>query len=329
MTIASKQFTAIGAKTYAPQAFGSTIGAFPGPDAALGETAWGDAGACYMFVKYAPVSAITLNQGDVMVFDSAFLAVPSKLGAAYHSMGSMVGTVYFGGRSGDPASNVSGQGNIWSYAFLAATTYGLWLQVGGASVANYTTITSQADLSYTTATINSVSALASGATNSQTITGMFPALQSFTFTASAASGATLMTCTDTNKLEVGMVLSGTSVPNGTYIKDIQGGSLTLSAATTGLISAASITAKKGTTWGTTVSGSAAITGVGSILGVYPNATLTGTGVSGTVGSITGIPGNYIINMTAASAVTGSATVSLAATQYVETILNAPFLSAQN
>jgi len=322
MAISSRATGAIGPHIYAPE--GPFTGSFAGATFAYGDIVQGNAGSRFIFVKYAPVAAVTYNQGDVFVYDSSFMAVPSKLGAGYHALGSQVGTLFFGGRVGDPATQ---QGNIWSYLFQPGT-YGVWLQINGACAANFTTITAQADLAYTTATLGSVSALASGAANSETVTGMFTAVLSFTFTATDTSGSAVLTAvSDTNKLEVGMVLSGTGIPNGAYIVSIDGASITMSVNATSTNAGTTVTAKKGTFWGTTVSGSPIITGVGALLGVYPNATLTGTGVSGTLSKVTGIPGNYIVTLSANASASG--TVSIAATQYVEAMLTKPFISAQN
>ena len=322
MAISTRGTGAIGPHIYAPE--GPFTGSFAGPTFAYGDVVQGNAGARFIFVKYAPVAAVTYRQGDVFVYDSTFMAVPSKLGAGYHALGSQVGTLFFGGRVGDPATQ---QGNIWSYLFQPGT-YGVWLQINGACAANFTTITAQADLAYTTATLGSVSALAAGAANSETISGMFSAVLSFTFTATDTSGSAVLTAvSDTNKLEVGMVLSGTGIPNGAYITSIDGASVTMSANATSTNAGTTVTAKKGTFWGTTVNGSPIITGVGALLGVYPGATLTGTGVSGTLQSVTGIPGNFVVTMSANA--TASGTVSIAATQYVEAMLTNPFISAQN
>ena len=297
------------------------------PPFAYGDTFQGSAGSEFIFLKYAPIASVTYNQGDVFVWDSSFMAVPSKLGSGYHALGSNVGTIFFGGRVGDPGSAQKNQGNTWSYAFVPGT-YGIWVQRAGASVVNATTVTAQADQAFTTATLGSISALASGATNSQTVQGLFTAVLSFTFTATTVSTSSVLTVvSDTNKLEIGMTLSGTGVPNGTYITDIQGASVYMSAAATAAGSGVTITAKKGTFWGTTVSGSPTITAIGNLPGVFPNATLTGTGVSGTVSAIGGVSGNYTITLSANASASG--TVSIAATQYVEGFLSWPFLSAQN
>ena len=258
MGISTRQWELIGPHVYTPEGpfapIGSQSGGSSGPSFGFGDIVKGNAGAEFIYVRYAPVAAVTYNQGDVFVYDSAFMGVPSKLGAAYHSMGSQVGTLFFGGQIGNPGANATGQGNIWSYLFQPGT-YGVWLQINGGCAANFTTITAQADALFTTATLGSVSALASGAANSQGITGMFSAVLSFTFTGTTATGsASLTAVSDTNKLEMGMTLSGTGIPNGTVITDIQGATVSMSLVATAAGSV-TVTAKKGTFWGTTVSGS--------------------------------------------------------------------------
>ena len=326
MTIAKSQFGGMGPHIYLPDG-PFILGQQPLPPFAFGTVVEGEAEAEYVYVKFAPVAAVTLNQGDVMVWDSTFMAVQSLLGSAKHPMGAHVGVAFFGGRIGDPAANIAGQGNIWSYTFQPGT-YGMWVQRCGACVAHFAVVTAQADAAYTTAGASAVSALASGAANSQTIQGMYTALLTSTFTANTVSGSNVITAvSDTNRLEIGMTLSGTGVPNGTYIQDIQGATIVMSAAATATNTGTTVTWKKGTVYGTTVNGSPVITGVGNVLGLFPGATLTGTGVSQTINSITGTPGNYTITL--GGNATGTGTVSLAATIYVEAMLSWPFISAQN
>lgn len=325
MSIASRQWDLIGAHVYAPEGPYGLVGQPPIPTFNYGDVVDGNLEAEFVFLKFSPVAVVTFNQGDVFVWDASMIAVPSKLGAAYHPFGSHVGTIFFGGRVGDPAT-AKGQGNSWSNTFQPGT-YGIWVQRAGASVVNYTTITSQVSTSFTTATVGSISALASGAVNSETVQGIFSSLSTFTFTATDTNAsATLTAVSDTNKLEIGMTLSGTGIPNGTYITDIQGASVGMSASATSTNAGTTVTAKKGTFWGTTVNGSPLITSP-NLPGIFPNATLTGTGVAGTVVSIAGTPGNYTITLSVNC--TAAGTVSIAATQYVEGFLSWPFISAQN
>jgi hypothetical protein len=327
MTIARLQYEGIGARVFMP-AGPYILGQFPLPDPAFGTVVDGDAGAEFIFLKYAPVASTTLNQGDVVVWDAKMMAVPAKLGSAYHPWGANVGVVYFGGSRGDTTSNQAG--NIWTYTF-AAGTYGIWVQRAGACVAHYAVVTAQADATYTTAGAGAVSALSAGATSSETIQGMYSGLTTGTFTASAVSGASTMTSvSDTNNLEIGLTLSGTSVTGGTYITDIQGSTIYLSQAVTGTISTGTITWKSGTTFPTVAaaSGATSIT-VGNIPGIFPGATLTGTNVSSVISSISGKPGAYVINLATATTGAVAVTVSLAATIYVEAFLSWPFITAQN
>ena len=335
MAIASRQWEAIGSRIYVPEGpFGlvGTTSALNGPTFNYGDVVDGNCESEFIYLKFSPVSSVTYNEGDVFVWDSSLMAVPAKLGAAYHSLGSHVGTLFFGGREGDPASNLKGQGNIWSYTF-APGTYGIWLQRAGRSVVNFTTITAQADPASTTATLGSVSALASAPSNSATINGLYSAVQSFTFTATDAVGSSQLTAvSDTNKLEIGMLLSGTGIPSATYITDIQGPTVYMSNQATSANSGTTVTAKKGTFYGVTVNGSPLITvtgpPMGGILGVFPNATLTGTGVArfnrvwiSAIGNV------YTITLSAnCTATNASPGTSIAATQYVEGFLSWPWIN---
>jgi hypothetical protein len=338
MTIARFQFEDIGTRTYAPEGPYGLVGtqsAFGGPTFNFGDVVEGDAESEFIFLRFSPVTAVTYNQGDVFVWDSSMMTAAAKLGAAYHPVGSHVGTLFLGGRIGDPASNLKGQGNIWSYTFTPGT-YGIWVQRAGATVANFTTVTLQTDLAYTTATAGSVSALVSGAANSVTIQNLYTAPLSFTFTATDAVGSAQLTAvSDTNRLEIGMLLSGTGIPNPSYITDIQGPIVYMSAAATSANTATTVTAKKGTFYGVTVNGSPLITVTGppmggGMLGVYPNATLTGTGVAGSIVSISALGNVYTITLSANCTATNAAPgTSIAATQYVEAFLTWPYISAQN
>ena len=337
MTTANRQWEAIGPRIYVPEGpFGliGAMGALAGPTFNYGDVVDGNCESEFIYLKFSPVASVTYNQGDVFVWDSTLMAVPAKLGAGYHSFGSHVGTFFLGGRVGDPASNLKGQGNIWSYTFSPGT-YGIWVQRAGCTVGNFTTVTAQTDLAYTTATVGSVSALGSGASNSETIQNFYTAPLSLTFTATDAVGSSQLTAvSDTNKLEIGMLLSGTGIPNPSYITDIQGPTIYMSAPATSANSGTTVTAKKGTFYGVTVNGSPLITvtgpPMGGPLGVYPNATLTGTGVAGSIVSITAIGNVYTITLSAnCTATNASPGTSIAATQYVEAFLTWPYISAQN
>ena len=150
-----------------------------------------------------------------------------------------------------------------------------------------------------------------------------------TVTVSGSPVITLASGTDKTKgLYKGLYLSGTGIPNGTFIVDIQGASITMSQTATAS-GTVTVTASANTFWGTITNGSAIITGVPAIPGVYPNQTLTGTGTSGTIVSITGNPGNYTITMSgnagAGNAMASACTVS----GYLEAFLNWPYAQTQN
>src|SRR5271166_5357909 len=198
MSIAKRQYEALGARLFLPAGPFGVAGQTPLPDFDFGEVIDGDAGSEFIYVYFGATAGLTLNQGDVMVWDNSFNAAQSLLGSGYHVLGSNVGTVFFGGRFGDPASGNTGnqgQGNTWSYTFPTTGTYGLWVQRAGGSVVNYTTITAQADASFTTATAGSISALASGAANSETINSIWSAAASLTYTVNAVLNSNVLTLT--------------------------------------------------------------------------------------------------------------------------------------
>jgi hypothetical protein len=79
-------------------------------------------------VKVSLASTLHRSAGGQFIAHAKALPTPpaplsaAKLGAGYHAFGSHVGTLFFGGRSGDPGANLKGQGNIWSYTFQPGHT---------------------------------------------------------------------------------------------------------------------------------------------------------------------------------------------------------------
>ena len=102
MTIANREWEAIGARTYVPEGpFGlvGTTSALNGPTFNYGDVVDGNCESEFIYLKFSPVASVTYNQGDVFVWDSTLMAVPAKLGAGYHQFGAHVGTIFFGGRT--------------------------------------------------------------------------------------------------------------------------------------------------------------------------------------------------------------------------------------
>ncbi len=327
MTIALKASSAMGLRDFSPEGPFGTVSNFPISPHSFGDTIDGDKGARYVYVRYAPVAAVTANQGDVFVFDGSFTAERATLGAAYHPMGAWAGTLFLGARVADKSLNPAPS---WSFAF-APGVYGIWLQVRGCSLIHAASQNAQTKPASTTATAGEVDFPATAAVGSETIAGMFSALLTGTITANTTAGSATLTSVSSNKdLAVGMTLSGTGIPNGSTITDIQGSSMTISQAATATGAGVTVTWNLGTFFGTTTNGTYTITSTQEGLpGVYPNQTLTGTGLgaSAVVTEIDGTPGNWTITASVAS--TASGTVSIAASGYYEAMLNDPYISAQN
>ena len=325
MPIANMLTSDIGGRAGLPEGPFGTIGNYPMPSFEFGETIDGNRGSVFIYCRYAPVGSGTWNQGDVFVFDvESFTAHPATLGSAYNPFGAWVGTLYLGNKSGVDASLAP---STWSWTYTAGT-YGIWLQIAGCGLVNANSINAQTKPCSTTATAGQVDFPSSAAANSQTVALLYPPLLTGTFTANTTNGSQTLTNVSSNKnLFPGMTLSGTGIPNGTYIVDMQGSTMTISNAATATNSSQTITWKNQTFWGTTVNGSPIITVTSALPGIYPNQTLTGTGVSGTVSSINGNPGNWTITLSANASASG--TVSIAATGYYEAVLDYPYISAQN
>jgi hypothetical protein len=339
MTIASRVTSNIGAKVYAPLGPFGPMGNFSSASFGYGDMVRGDAGSEFIFCKYCPTTSVTFNQGDCFFWDSNFLAYPTLAPAAIHGtpVGTSMGTLFLGGRLGDPAADVTG--NIWSYAFAAGGVYGIWLQYLGASAINVSVLTQQYSIPSTTATAGSLG-MPTGATHFATFpTGsVATSAVSTTATATTTSGSSQLSALTPvlgvalEQIQLGDYASGTGVPNGAYIVDINGttGTITLSAAATASASV-TVTFTRGTLWGTIPVASAG--GPSQIFcqnvpaGVYPNCTISGTGLSSTtITSITGTPGSYVITVAGAS--TQELTLEqFTITGYYEGYLNGPFVSA--
>jgi hypothetical protein len=330
MTIAISQFDALGARTYLPEGPYGAAGQTPLPSFKPGSVISGDAEAEFTFVLFPVYASRTVNQGDFIAWDNTYQAnvLSDVFATTGYPVGTDVGSFYLGGRSGDPASWPNA-GNYWSYTFATPGIYGIWVQRAGISVGNWGTITTQATQTVSTSTVGQV-ASATGATHFQNITGLSSSPNSWTFTATTVSGSTALTgisaLTLGTGLELGLTLSGTGIANGTTILDFQGSTLTMNTAATAS-GTVTITAKKGTCFITTVSGSPVVTSP-TINGLFPNALLTAVGVAGgasTIVSISGSAAPYSITLAGNS--TASATVTATASKYIESFLRWPYLSS--
>jgi hypothetical protein len=330
MTIAIAQFEAVGARTYAPEGPFGAAGQTPLPSFKPGTVSGGDAEAEFVYLLFPVYTSRTVNQGDFIAWDNSYSAnvLSDVFATTGYPLGTDVGTFYLGGRSGDTAAWPNA-GNLWSYTFPTPGIYGIWVQRSGTSIGNWGTITTQATQPVSTSTVGQV-ASATGAGSFQNVTGVWSATQTRTFTGTTAIGSAVITgitaLTKGSGIEIGLTLSGTGVPNGAVITDIQGSTVTMNVVATAAGSV-TITATKGTAWITTVNGSPIVTSP-TINGLYPNALLTAVGVAGGAATIVSISGNsapYQITLSGNS--TASATVTSAATKYVETFLRWPYLSS--
>lgn len=327
MTIAIGQYEGVGARLFNPEGPFGAAGQTPLPNFKPGTVIAGDAEAEFVYLIFAPTAAVTLNQGDALWWDNSYTATQTGTGAGSASFGADVGTFFLGGRVGDPGA---AQGNYWSWTFQPGV-YGIWVQRAGTSLLNLASINAQTKPVNSTATAGQLNQPASPLAGSMGIANIWSAPSSGTFTANTTSGSATLTNVSTCKfLAKGQIVSGTGIATGSYITDIQGATVTLSAAATANGTGTTITASNNATTGNVTSGSTAITGVATIAGVYPNQTIAGTGIpaSTTITSITGTPGNYTINLSAAATATNSG-VSLTTTGYFEAYLRWPCVQSQN
>lgn len=343
MTIANFEFDLIGAHTYYPEGPYGAGNQFPTPSFKPGTVVAGDMGGEFIFLNLGVTAALTMNQGDVVEWDNSMSChrVGDPAGAGTSILGDNIGTLFLGGRSGDPAAAPAG-GNIWQYVFPAVGTYGIWAQRAGISLMNLGAITTLATAAQTsTGAIGKVT-LAAGGTNPATITGIGVMPVAFALlTCATTSGSAVITSVGTNKgLVRGMTLSGTGFTGaalGAVITDIQGSSITASLAAISTNGSVTITATNGSAFATTqgTTGTATqLINVTSINGFYPNQTITGTGIPGatTIVSIVGNAAPYIINMSASATGANANNVAVTAAQasnYSEVFLTWPLVSVAN
>jgi hypothetical protein len=158
-----------------------------------------------------------------------------------------------------------------------------------------------------------------------------------TFTADTLTGSTTLLNVNVGKfIQKGMRLTGTGIPTttaspSTHIVDINGSTVTMSAAATATGTGVTITALMNSTSGTTTNGSSLLTNIQAINGFYPNQTIAGTGIpaSTTIQSITGSGNRFIITMSA-NATASAANISFTTTampNYNEVMLSWPYYTA--
>jgi hypothetical protein len=332
MTIASFQFEDVGPHFPVEGPYGAG-GNFPQSSFKAGTVIGGDQGGEFIFLLLNVVTAYTANQGDTVVWDNTFAASRTGENASTvtYDIGMNLGTFFLGGKGGDPTGTWP-----WSYTFTPGT-YGIWAQRAGASLCNVNAITTLAVPTTATGAPGKVTFLALGTNTNAIAPGSLAYIPfSKTFTADTLTGSTtLLNANGGRRLQRGMVLTGSGIPGvtgspATTVIDINGGTITMSAAATASANGVTVTALQGSTSGTTTSGSPILTGVVSLVGIYPNQTITGTGIpaSTTIISTGGAPGNYTITMSANATASASniAFVSSTAPNYLEVMLNWPYFT---
>lgn len=331
MTIALYTYEAAGSRVGPPEGPFGAAGQTPLPSFKPGTVGSGDSESEFVYLTFPVYTSRTLNQGDFIVWDNTYNGqVMSDIFVAPPGVpvGLDVGTLYLGGRSGDPAAWPNA-GNMWSYTFPTPGLYGIWVQRAGSSLGNWGTITSQATAAVSTI-VPGQAAAAAAVTHGQAITGLYTTNLTRTFTGTTVTGSAVITAiagmvTLGTGIEIGMTLSGAGIPNGAVVIDFQGNTLTLNVAATASASV-TLTATKGTTFITTVNNSPIVTSP-TINGFYPNALLTAVGVAGGAATIVSISGNAApFQFTLSGNSTASATVTATATKYVETYLRWPYVS---
>jgi hypothetical protein len=333
MTIAKNATALLGARVYLPEGPYGTAGNLPQPSFAPGTVIEGELKAEFEFVLLPVSSTITLNQGDCIVYDNSGYGIQSLAGTGVHPFGAGVGSVFFGGRTGE-LNGIVPPGNIWSYTFSTPGVYGIWVQRSGYGLINCATVNAQTKPLNTTAVPGQLNAPASPLATSQGFgTGvLYTCPTTWTVTGTTTSGSATITgvsWTNNPGITKGQLITGTGIPTGAVVTDFQGSTISLSQTATSSNSAITITVQNGVTTGNVVNGSNVITGVTAIAGLYPNQTLTGTGVSSRIVSITGVStGNYTITLAGNATATNSA-VTLTGSVYVEAFLSWPTISAQN
>jgi hypothetical protein len=216
MTIAYIQYEGLGPRIATPEGPLDTTGK-TGPLAnfRVGEVVGGDAEGEFVFVLLTVSANTTVNQGDVYYWDNTFAA--TALATAASPRGGRVGTIWLGGRYGDPAASP------FSYTFVAAGTYGVWMQRSGISLVKAAAGITTSGLGETTATAGQVSAPASATVGSKALVSItFPAVNA-TFTANTTSGSpTLTNISTVTGIYPNQTITGTGIPGSTTIASING-----------------------------------------------------------------------------------------------------------
>lgn len=331
MTIARMQYSGIGARIYQPEGPYGSLGLPPFPSYRPGERVDGDAEGEFVFLLLSIATPAILNQGDLVFWDTAFRATPAVTGAGAFGVGMKAGTLFLGGQPAEeqlsaPPTPV----NNYQANFPVAGVYGVWAQRFGATVIKAAAGAAAGSALSTTAIAGQVNSGAGGV-GSYTLAGAYINPASVTFTANTTNGsATLLNASSNFGVQAGMQLSGAGIAAGTYAKDVNGPTVTMSQPATATASGVTVTASQRATIGNTTTGSNLVPGVPNIAGVFPNCTIAGAGIpaSTTIVAISGTPGNYTVTLSAAATATAAA-VALTASGYLEAALADPYVLTAN
>src|SRR5271165_5797404 len=134
MTISNFQFEGVGGRTFTPEGPYGAAGQTPLPSFKPGAVVAGDSEAELTFLLFPVTAAVTLNQGDLLVWDNSYAASQTSFvfATAGYPAGADVGAFFLGGRVGDVAA-APAAGNQFSYTFSPGV-YGIWVQRAGTSL---------------------------------------------------------------------------------------------------------------------------------------------------------------------------------------------------
>jgi hypothetical protein len=332
LTIARKITDQIGMRAYLPEGPYGASGNYPMPSFAPGEVVVGELGAEFEFVFFAANAAVTLNQGDCIVYDNSGYGIQSLTGTGAHPFGASMGFFFLGGRNADQATQPA-PGNIWSYTFATPGIYGIWVQRAGKGLVNCLTVNAQTKQMNTTAVPGQLNAPATALVGSMGTTAgeLYACPTSWTFTGTTTAGSAVITnvsWTKTPGITKGQTISGAGIPTGAVVTDFNGSTVTMNLAATSTNAGETVTVSNAQTYVTTTSGSPVLTNVTSIAGLYPNQTLTGTGIAGVIQSIVGNAAPYTITMSANSTATGNG-IAAVPSVYIEAFIYWPMIATQN
>lgn len=331
MTIATIQFEGIGTRSYAPEGPFGAAGQTPLPSFKPGQAVGGDSEAEFVYLNFIPLTTVTLNQGDFLVWDNSYTTIQTATGSGAHAFNESIGTFFCGGRIGDPAAAGRDGANTFSYTFAPNGVYGIWAQRCGVSLGSLAAISAQTKPANTTAVPGQLSQPATPLGGSMGIQNVYSAPLTRTFTATTVNGSTTLSAVSASRFLVkGQTLSGTGIATGAVVTDIQGLTVTMSLAATAGGTGVTITAANNSTYVTTTNLSAVLTNVTSIAGIYPNQTIAGTGIPGstTIVSIGGNQAPYTITMSAAATATAN-NINATTSGYYECFLRWPQVATQN